>query len=99
MRERNQAILAGRRVVITLERRRRTSQDNDAFLDLRPYDGNVPRVISWSLFLFIGCLVLFIDDDEPHVFQRRKDSAARADNNPRAARMNLVPFVVALALG
>src|SRR5262249_41387380 len=43
--------------------------------------------------------MFFIDNDESEIFQGRENSAARADYNPRATRMNLVPFIVALALG
>ncbi len=41
--------------------------------------------------------MFFIDDDEPEVFQRREDGAAGADDDARAARLNLVPLVVPLA--
>ena len=43
--------------------------------------------------------MLFIDDDQPEILERREDGAARADDDPRAARLNLVPFIVPLAFG
>ena len=56
-------------------------------------------MISRRFFLFVSCFVFFIDNDEPEVLQRREDCAARADHDAGAAGMNLVPFVVAFALG
>ena len=41
--------------------------------------------------------MLFIDDDEPQIFQRRKNGAARAHHNSRPARVNFMPFVVPFA--
>ena len=93
----HESILAGRGVVITLERRRGASENNSAFLDLRAHHCDVARVISWRFLLFIGCLVFFIDHDEPEIFERRKNRAARADHDACSARVNFVPFIVAFA--
>ena len=43
--------------------------------------------------------MFFVDHDEPEILQRREHRAARADDDARATGMNLVPFVVAFALG
>src|SRR5438128_1882895 len=56
-------------------------------------------MITRRFFLFVSRLVFFIDNDESEVLERREDSAARADNDPRASGMDLVPFIVALAFG
>ena len=56
-------------------------------------------MISRCFFLFVSCFVFFIDNDESQILQRREHRATRADHNPRATGMNLVPFIVAFALG
>ena len=86
-------------VVITLERRRRGSEQDDALLHLRTHDRDVARMVTRRFLLFVGRFVLLIDDDQPEILERRKDRAARTDHDPRAARLNLVPFIVALAFG
>ena len=54
-------------------------------------------MIARRFLLFVGSLVFFIDHDESEIFERRENRAARADHDPRAAGMNLVPFIVPLA--
>ena len=95
--ERDEPILPDRGVVITFKRRRRAAQNDSAFLDLRAHHCDVARVIPWRFLLFIGCLVFFIDHDEPEIFERRKNRAARADHDACSARVNFVPFIVAFA--
>ena len=56
-------------------------------------------MIPWRFLLFVGRFVFFIDNDESEILQRREYCAARADHDPGAAGMNLVPFIVAFALG
>src|SRR6266581_7648706 len=96
--ERSQTIFARCRVVITLQRWRRAAKNNPTLLDLRAHDRDIPRVITRRFLLLVSVFVFFIDDDEPEVFERCEDRAARPDGNPRPAGMNLVPLVVALAL-
>ena len=69
------------------------------FSDLRADDCNIARVIARRFLLFVGCFVFFIDNDESEILQRREYRAARADHDPGAAGMDLVPFIVAFALG
>ena len=95
--ENGQPIFARARIVITLQRRRGAAQNHHAFLDLRPHHCDIARVIPRRLFLFVGGLVFFIDNDEPEIFQRSKNGAARADYDPGAPGMDFVPFIVALA--
>ena len=75
----------------------RVPRSDDAFLDLAANDRDIARVIARRFLLFVGGLVFFIDDDEPEIFERRENRAARADHDPRAAGMDLVPFIVPLA--
>ena len=77
----------------------RVPSTDDAFLHLGAHHRDVARVIPRRFLLFIGGLVFFIDDDEAEIFERREDRAARADDDARAAGMNLVPFIVPLAFG
>ena len=99
LRERNEPVLSDRRVVITLQRRRGAAENDNALLDLCAHDCDVACVIPRRFLLFVGRLVFFIDNDQPEILQRREHCAARADHDPGAAGMNLVPFIVALALG
>ena len=85
--------------MIALQRRRGAPEHNDALFDLGPHDGDIARVISRRFLLLISALVFFIDYDEAQVFERGKNRTARADDDARAATMNLVPFVMALAFG
>ena len=84
-------------VVITLERRGGGPEQDDALLHFSPNDGNIAGVVAGRFLLLVGGLVFFIDDDEPDVFERGEDGAARADDDPGAAGVELVPFVVSLA--
>ena len=85
--------------MITLERRRGAAQHDDAFFDFRADDCDIAGVISRRFLLFVGRFVFFIDNDESEILQRRENSAARADHDPRAAGLNLVPFIVPFAFG
>ena len=97
--QRREPILAESRVVIALERGRRGAEHHHAFLHLPSHDRDIARVITRRFFLLVGRFVFFIDDDQPEVFQRGEDRAPCADDDVRAAGLNLVPFVVALAFG
>ena len=54
-------------------------------------------MIARRFLLFVGGFVLFIDDDQAEILERSKDGAACADHDPRAARLDFMPFVVAFA--
>ena len=43
--------------------------------------------------------MLFVDNDEPEVADRREDGASRTDNDASRARAYAMPLVVALAVG
>src|SRR6266705_2776107 len=51
------------------------------------------------LFPLVIVLVFFIDNNQPEFFERRENRAAGADHNSGTTGMNLVPFIMALALG
>ena len=86
-------------VKIAFKGRRGATKDNNAVLDLRPNDCYIAGMIAWGFLLFVGGFVLFVHDDETEVFERCKDGAAGANDDPSAAGMEFVPFVVALAFG
>ena len=54
-------------------------------------------MIARRFLLLVSRLVFLIDDDQPEIFQRREDRAARADHNPRPRGVDFVPFIVPLA--
>ena len=66
--ERNEPVLPDRGVVIAFKRRRGASQNDRAFLDLRPHNCHIACLIPGRFLLLIGCLVFFIDHDEPKIF-------------------------------
>src|SRR5882762_1327979 len=47
------------------------------------HDGDIPAVVTGSFFLLVTALLLFIDDDETEIFERRENCGTRAE--PRAA--------------
>src|SRR5947199_10604609 len=79
LRQRSEAIFAAHRVVITIERGSRASQDHDAFLDCRADGGDIPRLIPRRLFLLVSVLMFFIDDNEPEFFNLRENRATAPD--------------------
>ena len=84
--------------MIAFQGRRCTAENNRALLDFGADDRDVARVIPGRFFLFVSRLMLFIDDDQSEILQRREDGAARANDNPRPARVDLVPLIVTLAM-
>src|SRR3989442_413442 len=99
-RERDAAIWAvARFATIAAKQRCGAARIHDALLDLRPHDCDIAGMIPWRFLLFVGRLVFLIHDDQPEIFQRCEDRAARADHNAGAAGMNLVPLVVTLSFG
>ena len=62
-------------------------------------DGEVSGVILWWVFLFVGRLVFFVDDDEAGVFDGGEDGGAGTNNDACFAGADAVPFVEAFALG
>ncbi len=70
-----------------------------AALELGADDGEIAGVVARGFLLLVGGLVLLIHDDEAEVLQRGEDGAAGADDDVGAAFMDLIPFVMALAVG
>ena len=86
-------------IVPALEARGRAAEEHGRLLAVAAQDGHVAGMVARCLVLLIGILVLLVHDDDAQVFERRKNRAARADDDPRGPAVDLVPFVVALAVG
>ena len=54
-------------------------------------------MITRSLVLLVGTLVLLVHDDETHVRERREQGGARANHDVRGTRADHVPLVEAFA--
>ena len=55
-------------------------------------------MITGSLLLLVGRLVLFIHDDKAQLVQRCENSASRSNDNPSMPAFNPVPLVVTLVV-
>ena len=84
-------------IVPTFHGRSCAAENHCAALLLRPQNGDITSVIARRFLLLVGALMLFIDDDDSKVFERRKDGASRPDDNARTAGMNLPPLIEAFA--
>ncbi len=68
-------------VFITLERRSCGTQDHRTILNLAPDHGNVPAIVTDTFFLFVGGIVLLVDDDQPELANWREYRRASADHD------------------
>src|SRR5262245_60313791 len=53
-------------------------------------------MVTRRLFLLVGILVLFIDDDETEIRARSEDCGPRADDSTGPALSNFMPFIMPL---
>ena len=83
-------------VVPAFERWRCASQKDRSSFALSAQHGHVAGIVARGLVLFVGILVFLINDDDPGVFDRRKNRTPRANHNPGRAVVDFVPFVMAL---
>ncbi len=88
-------IFALLRRIICLYIGRGAPQDQYRILRPAPLLRNFLRRIFGVIVRLIACLMVFVNDDRPNVLQRRKNSAARAQHNPRIPAAHLHPFVKA----
>ena len=82
-----------------LEARRGAAEKHGRLLAMPAQDGHVPRMVARRFVLLVGILVLLIHNDDAEVFERGKNRAAGADDDPGCPAVDLVPLVVALAVG
>jgi hypothetical protein len=98
-REHDALVLSRHRMVIRLDRRRRGSEHDQRLGALGADDRHVASVVAWDLFLLVGTVVLFVDDDESNPLQGREHRGSRADHDVHVAAADAVPLIVALAVG
>src|SRR5882757_579371 len=94
--EREQFVFSAARVMIGFERWGRRAQQRGCVFHFCAYDGDVAAVVTGSFFLLVTALLLFIDDDEAEIFERRKNCGTRADDHARFAVAYAPPFTCAL---
>ncbi len=58
------------------------------------FDSDIACVVSRELILLVRAVMFFIDDDDPQVGQRRKDSRACPDHDARISRRRERPLLV-----
>ena len=63
----------------------------------RPVAGHLARVVARIALLLVGGVVLLVDHHQAEVAHRGEDRRARADADPRLARVQALPLVAALA--
>ena len=80
-----------------LDRRRRRREHDRNFDFARPHHRHVAGVIADAVLLLVGGIVLLIDDDQPEVGVRQKQSRTRPDHHRHIARRDRRPGARALA--
>ena len=98
-RQREQAIFSGARVVIGFKRRRRRAEQRHRAFQARAIDRRVAPVVARHFFLLVAGLLLFIDDDQAEIFERRENGRARAHHDAHLAVAHAPPFAGALDIG
>ena len=96
--ESNAGDLTAPRRRIALERRRRTAEHERSTREPHPFARDGECVVARHAILFVRPLVCFVDDDEPHVWNRREECAARADDDVDIAARCGMPTIETLAL-
>ena len=94
--QREQAIFFGAGVVKGLKRRRGGAEQHDGAFEARAIHGGVASVIARDFFLLVARFLLFVDDDQAEIFERRENRGARADDDAGVAVAHAPPFAGAL---
>ena len=97
--QRQQLIDAATRLADGLQRRRRRTEHDGSALDLAARDRHLARVVARRAVLLERRLVLFVEDDEAEVLQRREQRRTRADCDARLALQQALPLAAALRVG
>src|SRR5882757_9401884 len=93
--EREQFVFSAARVMIRFEGRGGRAQQRGGIFHFCAHDGDVAAVVTGSFFLLVTALLLFIDDDEAEIFERRENCGTRADYYTRFAIAYTPPFTCA----
>ena len=86
-------------VEIRFQRRCGGTQDHNGIRHFRAHHRDIARVITRSLFLLVGRIVLFIDDDQRKIGNRREHGGTRTYDHARFAALDAVPLLRALLVG
>ena len=84
------------RILKTFKRRRCGPEQRDRPFEFRAHHGHVPPVIARRFLLLVARLLLFIDHDQPEIFDRRENGRARSHHDARLAAPHAPPFARAL---
>ena len=84
------------RVLYRLQRRCGRNKDNGYLGKMGACNRHITRIIYDAVFLFIGLVVFFIDNDQPEIGIRQKKRGARANNNPHLALRHAAPDAPAM---
>ena len=76
----------------------RRAQEYRNFEVTGSYQGEVTGVVAWCFLLFVGCVVLLIDNDQSEIFERCKKGGTGADNHPRFPGPDPLPFAPPFAV-
>ena len=83
-------------VVIGFQRWRGRAEKRDGVFQFGAHDGDVAAVVARRFFLLVAVFLLFVDDDQAEIFERREDRGARADDDAGFAVAHAPPFAGAL---
>jgi len=92
------SVLALLRVIERFKRRRSRTQHDHGLRSQRSHDRSIATMITRGFFLFVRTIVLFVDNHQSDVIERREHRRASADHNSRFAFSDAAPFVCSLAL-
>ena len=95
----DERVLALLRVEIGFERRCRRTQDNHRIGHLGPHDSYVAGVVTGRFFLFVGGVLLFINNDQCQIGHWGENSRARTDDHARIAALDAMPLLGTLFVG
>ena len=86
-----QAVLSGQGVMVAFHARRRAPQHRARTPHPGQIDGRVAPLVAWCrVVLFVGCIVLFVDDDETQVVEWEEKCAAGSEKNLITSRVVFV---------
>ncbi|MCY1180489.1 hypothetical protein D9M73_209360 [compost metagenome] len=94
-----QAVAAALCVVQAFQRRRGRAEQDRHVLQAGAHHGQVAGVVAQAFLLFIGAVVLLVDDDQPRILQWGEQRRTGADDDIRLAIAGGQPGVEALAVG
>ena len=80
-----------------LDRGRGRGEHDRRLLEPGAHDAHVAGVVDDAVLLFVGALVLLVDDDQAEVGEGQEERRARADDRPRLAARDRAPGPLALA--